>query len=115
MATHWEVGSHDPSVVWPEQSRCHWPLNVTTHAQECARTSSPVRKLCLMSAELTATAPEPVCSQATLMASDREIPVPGRSSDCTASNATTNTTANKPPRRRSIHFLETRAPLNAIG
>src|SRR5438874_7009328 len=96
MATHCEVGSHDPSFVWSEQSRCHWPLNVTTHAQECARTLSPVWKLCLMSAELTATALEPVCSQATLMASDREIPVPGRSSDCTPSNAT-------PPRRQITH------------
>src|SRR5437879_8789367 len=115
MATHCEVGSHDPSVVWPEQSRCHWPLNVTTHAQECARTLSPVRKLCLMSAELTATAPEPVCSQATLMASDREIPVPGRSSDCTASNPITNTTTNKPPRRRIVHLLETRCTAKPIG
>src|SRR2546427_2238922 len=114
MATHWDVGSQDPSVVCPEQSRCHWPLNVTSQAQWCARTSSPVWKFCLISADLTATAPEPVCCQASVMASDREIPVPGRSSDWTPSSATKMTTED-PPRRSSIHFLENRAPADAIG
>src|SRR5258708_36301043 len=57
MTTHWEVGSQDPSVTCPEQSRCHWPLKVTTHAQWCVGRSNPVRNLRLISADRTLTAP----------------------------------------------------------